>query len=199
MVDNNRTETQANLSISELKRDDLPFLLKLWHSPEVMRYADEFPGLRGWTKADQPEVAWEKYEMRRASLGIDYTQLILWLENNTPIGESFFAPLSEGNSFGKWQKPDQVKCLLGDIKLEPAYWGQGLGTAGIRQVVQFAFRETSCGLFVVPPHIENLAAYRVYEKAGFLLFTGMKSWRNHRVMEMTRERFEEVYKDVPHS
>lgn len=185
--------TEPNISISELQADDLPFLLTFWHNPDVMRYADEFPGLRRWSKADAPEVAWRNYQERKARLGTDYTQLILRLPDGTPIGESFFAPLREGDTFGKWRKPDAVKCLLGDIKLIPECWGRGLGTEGMQHVVRCAFTRTTCGLFVVPPHRKNPAAYRVYEKAGFELFTGMRSWRNHRVMELTRERFREIY------
>lgn len=181
---------------AESKKEDIPFLCELWHNPEVMRYADEFPRLRGWSRHDDPAVAWRMYNQRRKSLGKAYTQLILRLKDGTRIGESFFAPLAEGATFGKWQKPDGVTCLLGDIKLAPAHWGQRLGTAGMRRVVRFVFTETPAELFVVPPHRKNPAAYRVYEKVGFVLFTGMRSWRNHRVMELSRERYRRIYRGV---
>jgi RimJ/RimL family protein N-acetyltransferase len=84
--------------------------------------------------------------------------------------------------------------MMGDIKLEPMHWGQGLGTQGMRRAVEWLFRHTPCAMFVVPPHRHNPAAERVYEKAGFVRFTGMRSWRNHRIMELTRERFEELYR-----
>jgi hypothetical protein len=54
--------------VSELEEGDLPFLLGLWHTPEVMRYADEFPWLRGWTKSDDPRETWRRYLERRAEL-----------------------------------------------------------------------------------------------------------------------------------
>ena len=63
----------------------------------------------------------------------------------------------------------------------------------MRQVVRFAFTQTECRLFVVPPHRHNRAAERVYKKAGFVLFTGMRSWRVHKIMELTRDRFQELY------
>ena len=179
--------------ISELKEEDLPFLLKLWRNPEVMRYADEFPSLRGWSKSEDIETAWKKYEERRAELGTEYTQMILRLEDGTRIGESFLAPLREGFTFGRWEKPAGVSGVMGDIKLIPNYWGQGLGTEGMRQVVKWVFTHTSCELFVVPPHRHNPAAERVYEKAGFVLWTGMRSWRNHKIMELTKERFAEIH------
>jgi RimJ/RimL family protein N-acetyltransferase len=182
----------AELVIREMKEEDLRFLFDLWHNREVMRYADEFPRPRGWSKSDDGGSAWEMYQKKRAEHASDYTQLILCL-GDTRIGESFFAPPPEGYTFGRWHKPAGVRCLMGDIKLLPAYWQRGMGTAGMRQVVRFAFTQTECRLFVVPPHRHNPAAERVYEKAGFVLFTGMRSWRNHKIMELTRARFRELY------
>jgi RimJ/RimL family protein N-acetyltransferase len=181
---------ESRLQVTELGPADLPFLVELWHTPGVMRYADEFPGLRGWSKSTEPSRAWEEYQARRAQLGNSYTQLILRLPDGVPVGESFFAPLPEGYIFGKWAKPEGVPTLMGDLKLLPAHWGRGLGTHGMRRVVSWLFDHTPCERLVVPPHRHNPAAERVYEKAGFLLFTGMRSWHNHKIMELTRQRSE---------
>jgi RimJ/RimL family protein N-acetyltransferase len=183
------------ISVVELQEEDLSFLFRMWSIPEVMTYADEFPRLRGWSKSDQIPSAWEKYLTRRAVLGFNYTQLILIGANNQRIGESFFAPLEEGYTFGRWEKPKGVSSLMGDIKLLPDFWGQGLGTIGMRQVVRWFFDHTNCELIVVPPHRHNPAAEQVYQKAGFILFTGMRSWRNHKVMELTKERYQTLYQE----
>jgi RimJ/RimL family protein N-acetyltransferase len=182
---------QSRLALSPLAAEDLPFLFELWHMPEVMRYADEFPRLRGWSRRDDPEEAWRLYQEQRAEIGSAYTQLILWLDGSR-IGESFVCPLREGYTFGLWEKPDGVRAVMGDIKLAPEHWGQGWGTEGMRQVVAWVFDHTDCALFVVPPHRKNPAAERVYEKAEFVRYRGMRSWHNHRIMELTRERFEEL-------
>jgi RimJ/RimL family protein N-acetyltransferase len=182
--------SERRVLVSELTEGALPFLFALWHTKEVMRYADEFPKLRGWSKADDAQAAWARYQEKRAELGNGYTQLILSLADRTRIGESFFTPLAEGYSFGNWAKPPDLACLMGDIKLLPVYWGRGLGTEGMRQVVGWFFEHTDCALLVVPPHRKNPAAERVYEKAGFELYTGMRSWRNHKVMTLGRERYE---------
>jgi RimJ/RimL family protein N-acetyltransferase len=181
--------------VAELREDHMPFLSEMWHTPEVMRYADEFPRLRRWSKSDKFRTAWEKYQERRAALGMEYSQLILSLGEGVPIGESFFSPLPEGYAFGRWKKPEATVCLMGDIKLKPDYWGRGLGTEGMRQVVRWFFASTKCSLLVVPPHRKNPAAERVYEKAGFVLYSGMRSWRNHKVMELKRERYEQGSRD----
>ena len=178
--------------VAELREEDLPFLFGLWHTPDVMRYADELPFLRGWTKSDDPHLAWAKYQERRSALGKAYTQLILHLADGALIGESFFAPLPEGYAFGKWRKPERVVTLMGDIKLLPDCWGQGLGTEGMRRVVACLFQNTDASLLMVPPHRKNPAAERVYEKAGFQLYREMRSYHNHKVMELTRGRFEQI-------
>jgi RimJ/RimL family protein N-acetyltransferase len=157
-----------------------------------MHYADEFPKLRGWSKKDDTETAWTTHREKRAALGSGYVQFILRLPDGTRIGESFFMPLPEGYTFGKWHKPKDELCLMGDIKLMPEYWGQGLGTVGMRRVVAWLFDHTGCSMLVVPPHRKNPAAERVYEKAGFRLYTGMRSWYNHKVMELERERWAAV-------
>jgi RimJ/RimL family protein N-acetyltransferase len=188
-----RDVQKPRVLVSELEETDLPFLLDLWQIPEVMRYADELPWLRGWDKTDDPRVAWRRYLERRAELGPEYTQLILRLPDGIQIGESFIAPLPEGYTFGRWEKPARVPAVMADIKLLPEYWGQGLGTEGMQRVVDWVFRNTAVELFVVPPHRHNPAAERVYEKAGFVRYTGMRSWHNHRIMELTRQRFEAAH------
>lgn len=181
--------TSLSVYITELQAADLPFLRDLWHTADVMRYADEFPKLRGWTKSDDVATAWQRYQEKRAEQGAGYAQLMLRLVDGTLIGESFFTPLPEGYTFGKWLKPVGILCLMGDIKLLPAFWGQGLGTTGMRLVVDWLFGHTPATLLIVPPHRKNPAAERVYEKAGFRLFTGMKSWYGHKVMELSREAY----------
>jgi RimJ/RimL family protein N-acetyltransferase len=151
-----------------------------------MRHADELPSLRGWRKSDPPAAAWEEYRQRRAASGPLYTQLVIRLPDGRPIGESFFAPLPEGYAFGRWVKPSGVVAVLGDLKLLPEYWGRGLGTEAMVQVVRWVFTKTDCELFVVPPHLQNPAARRVYEKAGFELYVGMRSAYGHQLMELRR-------------
>ena len=180
------------LSVSELAERDLPFLFELWHIAEVMRYADELPLFRGWSGTDDAGKAWATYQERRRALGTGYTQLMLRLADCTLAGESFFAPLPDGFTLDAWSKPKGKTCLMGDIKLKPEYWKQGLGTEGMRLVVDWLFTNTDCALLAVPPHFDNPAAVRVYEKAGFLHTDPSPSWQGHRIMELSRERFEVI-------
>jgi RimJ/RimL family protein N-acetyltransferase len=182
--------SEPGIVITELAAEDLPFLLALWHTAEVMRYADEFPRLRGWSKKDDPQTAWTAYQERRAALGNDYVQFILRLTDGTRIGESFFTPLPDGYTLARWRNPNEITCLMGDIKLLRPYWGQGLATKGMQQVVKWLFAHSPCDWLVVPPHRKNPAAERVYQKAGFELVRGMASRQGHRVMTLLRDRYE---------
>jgi len=125
--------------------------------------------------------------------GNEKPQLILRLEDGTAIGESHYGPVPDGFEVGEWRKPEGVKCLMTDIKLLSRYWGRGIGTQGMRMIVELIFAKTSCELLVVPPHRDNPPAFRVYEKAGFLL-TGIEAWQGYEMMELARERFNKLYR-----
>ena len=103
--------TKQSVVLTELREEDLPFLFELWHTAEIMRYADEFPKLRGWSKLEDPQTAWLEYQAEQAAQGNGYVQFILSLTDGTMIGESFFIPLPAGYTFGKWQKPENILCL----------------------------------------------------------------------------------------
>jgi RimJ/RimL family protein N-acetyltransferase len=184
---------EPRVSLTELQEEDLEFLLALWHIPDVMRYADELPAFRGWSKADGVVTAWAKHQEQRSRTGSSYLQLIVKLPDGKRIGESFFAPLPEGFTMDEWEKPRAIVCLMGDIKLLPEYWNQGLGTDAMRGVVKKVFEQTDCELLVVPPHIDNPAAIRVYEKAGFVPFGDKGTRQGHGIMEMSRERYRALY------
>ena len=192
--------SEDRICVSEMKKDDLPFLHELWHTGEVMKYADEFPYFRGWSRTDDRESAWKKYQEMRRIVGALYQQLIIRLKDGTRIGESFFAPPSGRKFIGRWKIPENLICIVGDIKVLPQYWGRGLGTEGMRQVVKYAFSITDCDLFVVPPHKDNPAAQRVYEKAGFVQIVGKKGknmmWAGHNLMKLTRKEFKTLCEDL---
>lgn len=188
----------SSIQLSELSEQDLPFLLDLWRTPDVMRHADEFPRLRGWTKKDDPATAWRLYQEQRARHGPPYTQLIVYLLETAPsgaiapgapIGEAAILPLPEGYTFGKWEKPAGALTVIGDIKLAPQQWGRGLGTIAMRQVVAWVFQHTEVDTFVVPPHRRNPAAARVYEKAGFCWYSRTYSYYGHHLMTLSRAQF----------
>jgi RimJ/RimL family protein N-acetyltransferase len=182
------------IHVTEMMAADVPFLLDLWSLKEGMRYADEFPHPRGWTRRDDVETAWASYRQRRKIMGDDYSQLILRLGNRAPVGESFRFPLDNRFSFGQWRKPMELRTTMTDIKVHPDQWGKGLGTSLMRLVVEHVFSRTKCQLLVVPPNKKNPAAIRVYEKAGFTRARPLSVHQGQYIMELPRERFDELYR-----
>jgi RimJ/RimL family protein N-acetyltransferase len=174
------------LVITAATAEDLPYLLGLWNDPAVMRYAG-YPEGKGWEEKDILKW-WERYRREHAAAGADETQFIVRRPDGTPLGESYVGLVPDGFAVGDWRKPTGIRCHMADVKLAPPWWGRGLGTAAMRLVTAFVFDNTSCELFVVPPHRDNPAAARVYEKAGFR-HTGVWSWPGHEIMELTRRGF----------
>ena len=54
-----------------------------------------------------------------------------------------------------------------DLFLDPALHGRGLGTEAVRQVVRLLIEERGHHRITIDPAVENAAAIRAYEKAGF--------------------------------
>ena len=54
-----------------------------------------------------------------------------------------------------------------DLFLDPALHGRGLGTEAVQQVVRLLVEERGHHRIVIDPAVENAAAIRAYEKAGF--------------------------------
>jgi RimJ/RimL family protein N-acetyltransferase len=177
---------EASVVIAEAEEGDVPFLLGMWNDAAVMRYCG-YPEGKGWTDADIVQW-WRQYVHDHAEHGAEDTQFIVRVPDGTRVGESHIGPVPEGFAVGDWRKPPDVRCLMADVKLAPQWWGRGLGTASMRLVTAFVFERTSCELFVVPPHRDNTAAARVYEKAGFR-HTDIWAWPGHEIMEMTREGY----------
>jgi len=169
-----------------VERRDLPFLLSLWNNPRVMRYAGAKQGKR-WSERDIED--WYDRYLRKAKLDPpEGIQLIIELLNGTLIGESGCGKRRKGWSCKGYTAPAGKIVGITDVKLAPNYWGKGYGTEAMREVVRYLFTNTSLDVILVPPHRENIAAIKVYEKSGFRKTKGIY-WFDHYLMEITRENF----------
>jgi aminoglycoside 6'-N-acetyltransferase len=54
-----------------------------------------------------------------------------------------------------------------DLFLDPAVHGRGLGTEAIRRTVEHLIQERGHHRITIDPSVDNVAAIRCYEKAGF--------------------------------
>ena len=73
--------------------------------------------------------------------------------------------------------------MMTDVKLLPRYWGKGYGTESMKIVVNYLFTKTQTDIVLVPPHKDNIAASKVYEKSGFHRTSGV-AWHNHLIYEI---------------
>lgn len=80
-----------------------------------------------------------------------------------------------------------------DLFLDPAAHGRGLGTEAVRQVVRLLIDERGHHRITIDPAVENRAAIRAYEKAGFKPVGVMRlserdsdgqGWHNGLLMEL---------------
>jgi aminoglycoside 6'-N-acetyltransferase len=68
--------------------------------------------------------------------------------------------------WGEEDEPDYRHAWI-DLFVDPRLHGRGLGTEAIEQLVAWLVRERGHHRITIDPAVENLAAVRCYEKAGF--------------------------------
>lgn len=84
-----------------------------------------------------------------------------------------------------------------DIFLATSWHGQGLGTEAIRVLAHHLFEERGHHRLTIDPAVDNVAAIRAYERAGFSRVGIMRSyergpdgvWHDGLLMDMLREEF----------
>jgi len=166
----------------------LRFLQRLWNDPQVMRYAG-FP--RNWDY-ERMKVWYEKYRGRVATHGGTEVQFVFRLKMQTLIGESGLGRLRTGWKCRDYNVPQGKTAVMTDIKLAKPFWRQGYGTEAMRAITRYVFTETDGDVLLVPPHRDNQAATKLYEKVGFRRTEGIY-YRHHMIYEMTKGDFEEIY------
>ncbi len=173
-----------HLLIHPITQRHLKFLLKLWNDPQIMRYAGF---ARNWSYSHIKEW-FDKYKKRLAKYGSTEVQFILKLKNGIPIGESGLGRLKADWSCRNYKTPQNRLSLMTDVKLIKRFWNKGYGTEAMKVIVQYVFTETDTEIFLVPPHVDNIPAIKVYQKAGFKKTKG-RWFRYHMVYEMTKNKF----------
>lgn len=171
-----------HLLIHPMTQRHLEFLLKLWNDPQIMRYAGfaknwDYKQIKRW---------YEKYKKRLAKYGSTEIQFIHKLKKGTLIGESGLGRLGAAWSCPNYKAPRDKLVLMTDVKLAKSFWNKGYGKEAMKAIAQYVFTETEADTLLVPPHRDNVAAIRVYEKAGFEKTKGIW-YRYHIIYEMTKE------------
>jgi ribosomal-protein-alanine N-acetyltransferase len=128
---------------------DADFYYALWTDPQVMRYVGFPQGL---------PIAREELVSRLSGQSGDVFGRLAVVQlkgaHGIVIGECML------------QRPDALGVVGPDLKLCPAYWGQGYGREVWRALVDYHFAHTDCDAIETTPHVENARAIRLYESVG---------------------------------
>jgi aminoglycoside 6'-N-acetyltransferase len=95
--------------------------------------------------------------------------------------------------YGEEEEPDFRHAWI-DIFVDPALRGRGIGTAAIEEVVEHLIGRRGHHRITIDPAVDNGAAVRSYEKAGFRPVGVMQAawrdpsgrWRDALLMELVR-------------
>jgi aminoglycoside 6'-N-acetyltransferase len=122
-------------------------LRRIHETPEVARWWDEPADGFPWT--DDPEATRLTIEVDGAVAGMI--------------------------QFSEELEPKYRHAAI-DLFLDPALHGRGLGTEAVRRTVRILIEDRGYHRITIDPAVENTAAIRAYEKAGFLPVGVMRSY-----------------------
>jgi RimJ/RimL family protein N-acetyltransferase len=139
----------TELTIKETQNEDLENLMRLWNDGDVMKYVG-FPN----------------------GLNVTYEAIQRWHQNNHKSSVSKHFSIYEANlgycgeTFYKIDESNDLATL--DIKLMKAARGKGIAMAALSNTLDIIFEAGLCGKAYVDPNPENLKAWALYEKLGFV-------------------------------
>jgi aminoglycoside 6'-N-acetyltransferase len=128
----------VTIVLRPLREDDEPELRRIHETPEVAR----------WWGMPEPGFPWsDDPESTRMAIELDgaLAGMIEFWEEPTP----------------------RYRHATIDLFLDPDLRGRGIGGEAVAQLAQKLFAEHGHHRVTIDPAVENLAAIRAYEKAGF--------------------------------
>jgi len=134
------------LIVRPAAEDDAAFIAGLWSDPRVTRFVG-FPHGIPSALDDVP---------RRIRRGVGLTALWVALDaaGREPIGQCLLGA------------PDAEGVAEPDIKLAPAFWGQGYGKELWAAIVDQVFLRSACAAVRGTPNVANVASIRMQKAAG---------------------------------
>ncbi len=124
-------------------------------TPELIRIR-RTEAVRRWWGEVEPDFPWEEPEATRWTIELD----------------GAVAGLIEF-----WEEPEpRYRHATIDVFLDPALRGRGLGTEVVRRTVRHLIDDRGHHRVTIDPALDNAAAIRAYEKAGFEAVGVMRSY-----------------------
>ena len=138
------------LLLRELTPDDIDALAPILADPEVMRFSLSGPETRDQTAAF---ITWCQEQYARSGFG-------LWAVVHTGDGQLIgYCGLSD------WEIDGVHEVEVG-YRLDPHYWGQGLGTEAAQAALAYARKRLGRRRVIAIIEAANVASVRVAEKIG---------------------------------
>jgi aminoglycoside 6'-N-acetyltransferase len=128
---------QSEVVLRRLAQGDEAELRRIHETPEVKR----------WWDAPEENFPWDEPEATRFTIEVD----------------GRVAGLIQ---YGEEKEPKYRHAWI-DLFIDPALHGRGVGTEALRRVVRLLIEERGHHRITIDPALENAAAIRAYEKAGF--------------------------------
>jgi RimJ/RimL family protein N-acetyltransferase len=140
----------SRLDVRRARIEDVPFIQGLWTSPEVMRCVGFPEGLA----ISQDAI---RQQIERSSRSVFGALLIAEsLETGARMGQCTIG------------SPDSEGICEPDIKLDPAYWGQGFGHELWQAMIDYAFANSDSNIVQGTPNRANAASVRMQKGSGMI-------------------------------
>lgn len=164
------TLTTARLEIRPMKWSDADDMFAYAHRPDVTRYLLWRP---------HPNLDYTRqylaYITTRYRTGDYYDWALTLRENGQMIGTCGFTRIEPAHDLGE----------IGYV-LNPDYWGQGLATEAVREILRFGFETLRLHRIEARYMVGNDASRRVMEKCG-MTFEGI-----HRDMMLVKGQYRDI-------
>ena len=138
--------------LRNVRRDDLPYLLKWWRTPSIKKAqrVERFNPTLDDVERLYSSI-WKKASPKK------YMLLIVELDEE-PVGEVGYH-YNQGST-------DEMQV---DIKIgRPELWRRGIGTRAMQQLVRLIFKEHRVSALVAEVGEWNLASRRLFSTCGFI-------------------------------
>jgi aminoglycoside 6'-N-acetyltransferase len=137
---------RAGVTLRSLADGDAPELLRIHTTPEVVR----------WWDVPAEGFPWDEPESTRLTVWVDgaIAGLIQFWEETEP----------------------KYRHAAIDLFLDPAVHGRGLGTDVVRRTVRHLIEDRGHHRITIDPAVDNAAAIRAYENAGFRTVGVMRAY-----------------------
>jgi len=140
------SDSFAGMTLRPLVAQDAPELTRIHQRAEVWR----------WWGSPPADFPWDEPECTRWTIDVDgaVAGLIQFCEASEP----------------------RYRHAGIDVFIDPDRRGRGLGTEAIRRVVRHLIHDRGHHRITIDPAVDNAAAIRAYEKAGFRTVGVMRSY-----------------------